>query len=107
MGRNDCPTGYKEITDLFDGNDVTWSGSQPGGELADSLNESQRAAVDVLAERLDSLYDRRHITPEEFDDRLELLDRIEHLEARFVHTGPGLMGDDYTLHLCAKLAKKR
>ena len=106
MARNYCPVGYKEITDLFDGNDVTWSGSQPGGELADALNAGQRAAVDTLAERLESLYDRRHITPDEYDDRLDLLERIERLEARFIHTGPGLMGDDYTLHLCAKLRGK-
>lgn len=101
--RNYCPIGYRDVTDLFQGNDVTWSGSQPGGELTDALNEGQSVALDVLEVRLDQLHSRRSIDREEYDDRMDLLERIERLEARFVHTGPGLMGDDYTLHLCVKL----
>ena len=104
--RNYCPAGYKDITDLIDGRDVTWAGGQPGGTLTEAMNDKRSRALDVIAERLDELYSRGNIDQYEYDDRLEMLDRVEAVEARFVHTGPGLMGDDYTLHLCVKLKGK-
>ena len=71
------------------------------------MNDKRMRALDVIAERLDELYRRRAITEDEYEDRLEMLDFVEAVEARFVHTGPGLMGDDYTLHVCVKLDRMK
>ncbi len=98
-----CAAGYVDLVDLVRGHDVTWSGSQPNGELTDAMARSVSKAVTVLMQRVEDLFDDGLINGDELDKRLEVLERIVDLDVTYIHTGPGLMGDDYRLHLCAKL----
>lgn len=100
-----CPAGFVDLVDLVNGRDVTWSGSQPNGELTDAMNRSVTKAVSVLMQRVEDLFDDGIIDDDELDERLEILGRIVDLDVTYIHTGPGLMGDDYRLHLCAKLRR--
>jgi hypothetical protein len=101
LKRGKCPSGHVDLSDAFRVQDATWSSGQPGGPLSEAHDLTGR--LRILQDRAD----QRAKTEAERERLTDVLGRVTDLDLNFRHTGPELVGNDYTLRLCARVRPRQ